>query len=84
MDVSDHEVSSSSETPAWVAGHRARSKTKGRGKVEGTLSLGKQVIGSKITGAVLVVKKRQVLGTKTSLASSTRNFKVLKKYSLSE
>jgi hypothetical protein len=62
MDVSDHEVSSSSETPAWVGGHRARSKAKGRGKVEGTLSLGKQVIVSKITGAVIVVKKGKYLG----------------------
>ena len=44
MDVSDHEASSSSEAPA-VAGHRTRSKSKGRGKVERTLSLVKQVIG---------------------------------------
>jgi len=74
-DVSDHEASSSSEALAQ-AGHRTRSKSKSRGKEAQPLSLAKRVIGSKITGAGLVVKKRQVLGTKT--ASSTRNFKVSK------
>jgi hypothetical protein len=72
---SDHETSSSSETLAQ-SGHRTSSKSKGRGKVDQSLSLVKQVIGSKITGDGLVVKKRQVLGTQA--ASSTRNFKVSK------
>ena len=55
---SDHETSSSSETLSQD-GHRTRSKSKGRGKVDQSLSLTKRVIGSKITGAGLVVKKRQ-------------------------
>ena len=38
----------------------------------------KRGVGSKNTGDGLVVKKGQVLGTKTALASSTRNFKVSK------
>ncbi len=74
-DVSDHEASSSSEALAQ-AGHRTRSKSKSRGKEAQPLSLAKRIIGSKIAGAGLVVKRRQVLGTKT--ASSTRNFKVSK------
>ena len=74
-DGSDHEASSSSETLTQT-GHRTRSKSKSRGKVEQPLSLAKRIIGSKITGAGLVVKKRQVLGTQA--ASSTRNFKVSK------
>ena len=74
-DGSDLKASSSSEA-LTQAGHRTRSKSKGRGKVEQPLSLAKRVIGSKITGAGLVVKKRQVLGTQA--ASSTRNFKVSK------
>jgi hypothetical protein len=74
-DGSDLEASSSSEALAQ-AGHHTRSKSKGRGEVRQTLSLGKRVVGSRITGAGLVVKKRQVLGTKK--ASLTRNFKVSK------
>ena len=73
MDVSDQEASSSSEASAQ-AEHRTRSKSKGRGKVEQTLPLAKRVVGSKIAGAGLVVKRSQVLGTKK--ASSTRNSKV--------
>ena len=75
MDASDLEASSSSETLTQT-GHHTRSKSKGRGKVRQTLSLGKRVVGSRISGAGLVVKKRQVLGTKK--ASLTRNFKVSK------
>ena len=58
-DGSDLEVSSSSEALAQ-AGRCTRSKSKGRGKAEQPLSLAKRVIGSKITGAGLVVKRRQV------------------------
>ena len=39
MDVSDHETSSSSETPVMVGNQITRSKSRGRGKVEQTLSL---------------------------------------------
>jgi hypothetical protein len=58
-DGSDLEASSSSEALAQ-AGRRTRSKSKGRGKAEQPLSLAKRVIGSKNTGARLVVKRRQV------------------------
>ena len=75
MDGSDREASSSSEALAQ-AGHHTRSKSKGRGKVVQTLSLAKRVVGSSISGTGLVVKRRQVLGTKK--ASSIRNFKVSK------
>ena len=51
-DGSDHESSSSSEV-LTQAGHRTRSKSKGRGKVDQSLSLVKRIIGSKITGDVL-------------------------------
>lgn len=67
-------TTSSSFEDLSQAGHRTHSKTKGRGQVVQSLPPVKSVIGSKITGFGLVVKKRQVLGTKTT--SSTRNFKV--------
>ena len=74
-DGSDLEASSSSEALEQT-GHRVYSKSKGRGKVVQTLSLGKRVLGSSISGTGLVVKRRQVLGTKK--ASLVRNFKVSK------
>ena len=60
MDVSELKASSSSEALAQ-AGHRTCTKSRGRGKVEQTLSLVKRVVGSKITGTGLVMKKGQVL-----------------------
>ena len=70
MDVSDHEASSSSEALAQ-AEHRTRSKSNGRGKVEQTLPLATRFVGSKITGAGLVVKRRQVLGTRKRVRLGT-------------
>ena len=60
MDVSDLTASSLSEALAQ-ARHCTRTKSRGRGKKEQTLSLAKRVAGSKITGAALVVKKGQEL-----------------------
>ena len=61
MDVSDHEASSSSEALAQ-AEHRTRSKSKGRGKVEQILSLAKQVVGLKVTGAEVLLMGMPRLG----------------------
>ena len=75
-DSSDHEASSSSEALAQ-AGHRTRSKSKSRGKEAQPLSLAKRVIGSKITGAGLVVNFREgkYLGLRQLVRHGTSRFR---------
>ena len=55
-------TASSSFEDLSQSGHRTCSKTKGRGQVVQSLSPVKSVIGSKITGCGLVVKKDKYLG----------------------